>query len=212
MAYLSEDDDARRTLLRNVLTQSFTEDEMAVFRAVLTDGDVEAALAAAPAGYGDAWKTGVRALLAHHNDGDIRIAMNAGSIASSGDGIRAFFGRTHDDNGAIRIDVAEGATVTGGVAGIYVENAGHGLRIEKKYTSPAVQDANEDKGPDDLLTLAEHHDQIVTVNGTVTGRDGRGRAPRGRRRAHRRAYRQAGRRLFGPGGSREPPGPGGRLH
>ncbi len=169
VAYLSEDDDARRTLLRNVLTQSFTEDEMAVFRAVLTDGDVEAALAAAPAGYGDAWKTGVRALLAHHNNGDIRIAMNAGSITSSGDGIRAFFGRTHDDNGAIRIDVAEGATVTGGVAGIYVENAGHGLRIEKKYTSPAVQEANEDKGPDDLLTLAEHHDQIVTVNGTVTG-------------------------------------------
>ncbi len=169
VAYLSEDDDARRTLLRNVLTQSFTEQEMAVFRAVLTDGDVEAALAAAPTGYGDAWKTGVRALRAHHNNGDIRIAMNGGSITSSGDGIRAFFGRTHDDNGAIRVDVAEGATVTGGMAGIYVENAGHGLRIEKKYTSPAVQRENMDKGPDDMVTFAEHHDQIVRVDGTVTG-------------------------------------------
>ncbi len=167
--YLSEDDDARRTLLRNVLTQSFTEHEKAVFEAVLTDGDVEAALAAAPAGYGDAWKTGVRALRAHHNTGDIRIAMNGGSITSSGDGIRAFFGRTHDDNGAIRIDVAEGASVTGGMAGIYAENAGHGLRIEKKYTLPAVQEENEDKGPDDLVTFPKHHNQVVKVDGTVTG-------------------------------------------
>ena len=169
VAYLSEDDADRRMLLRNILTQSFTEHEAAVFRAVLTDGDVEAALAAAPAGYGDAWKAGVRALLARHNDGNIRIAMNGGSIVSSGDGIRAFFGRTHDDNGAIRISVAEGASVTGGVAGVYVENAGHGLRIEKKYTSPAVQALNEDLGPDDIVTIAEHHDQIVRVNGTVTG-------------------------------------------
>ena len=95
--------------------------------------------------------------------------MNGGSIASRGDGIRAFFGRTHDDNGAIRVNVAKGASVTGGMAGIYVENAGHGLSIEKKYTSPAVQEKNKDKGPDDLVTFPEHHDQIVTVNGTVTG-------------------------------------------
>ena len=169
VAYLSEDDAARRTLLRNILTQSFTEHEAAVFRAVLTDGDVEAALAAAPDSYGDAWKAGVRALLARHNDGNIRIAMNGGSIVSSGDGIRAFFGRTHDDNGAIRITVAEGASVTGGVAGIYAENAGHGLRIAKKYTSPAVQERNEQLGPDDLVTFPKHHDQIVEVHGTVTG-------------------------------------------
>ena len=169
VAYLSEDDAARRTLLRNILTQSFTEHEAAVFRAVLTDGDVEAALAAAPDSYGDAWKAGVRALLARRNDGNIRIAMNGGSIVSSGDGIRAFFGRTHDDNGAIRITVAEGASVTGGVAGIYVENAGHGLRIAKKYTSPAVQARNENLGPDDLVAFPKHHDQIVEVHGTVTG-------------------------------------------
>ena len=169
VAYLSEDDAARRTLLRNILTQSFTEHEMAVFRAVLTDGDVEAALAAAPDSYGDAWKAGVRALLARRNDGNISIAMNGGSIVSSGDGIRAFFGRTHDDNGAIRITVAEGASVTGGVAGIYAENAGHGLRIAKKYTSPAVQARNENLGPDDLVTFPKHHDQIVEVHGTVTG-------------------------------------------
>ena len=171
VAYLSEDDDARRTLLRNVLTQSFDEHEKAVFEAVLTGGDVEAALAAAPAGYGDAWKTGVRALLAHHNNGDIRIAMNAGSIASSGDGIRAFFGRTHASNGAIRVDVAEGATVTGGMAGIYVENAGQGLRIEKKYTSPEIQnqEANRKLGADALVTLEDHLNQVVRVDGTVTG-------------------------------------------
>ncbi len=171
VAYLSEDDAARRTLLRNILTQSFTEHEMAVFRAVLTDGDVEAALAAAPDSYGDAWKAGVRALLARHNDGNIRIAMNGGSIVSSGDGIRAFFGRTHDDNGAIEITVAEGASVTGGVAGIYAENAGHGLRVPMKYTAPAVQARarEEGLGPDDLVTFEKHHDQTVTVNGTVTG-------------------------------------------
>ena len=167
-AWLSEDSDARRTLLRNVLAQSLTAQEVAVLQAVATGGDVDAALAAVPDA-SDAYKTAVKALLANHNVGDIRIAMNGGSIASRGDGIRAWFARSHASNGAIDVTVAEGASVTGAVAGIYVANAGDGLRIEKKYTSPAVQNENEELGPDDLVTLSDHLDQVVRVQGTVTG-------------------------------------------
>ncbi len=166
--WLSEDSDARRTLLRNVLAQSLTAQEVAVFQAVATGGDVDAALAAVPDA-SDAYKTAVKALLANHNAGDIRIAMNGGSIASRGDGIRAWFARSHASNGAIDVTVAEGASVTGGMAGIYVANAGEGLRIEKKYTSPAIQNENENLGPDDLVTLSDHLDQVVRVRGTVTG-------------------------------------------
>ncbi len=168
VAWLSEDSDARRTLLRNVLAQSLTAQEVAVFQAVATGGDVDAALAAVPDA-SDAYKTAVKALLANHNVGDIRIAMNGGSIASSGDGIRAYYATPHENNGAIAVTVAEDASVTGAVAGIYAANAGEGLRIEKKYTSPAVQNANEELGADELVTLSDHLDQVVRVQGTVTG-------------------------------------------
>ena len=169
VAYLSEDDDARRTLLRNVLAQSFTEREVAVFRAVISGGDVEAALAAAPASYTDAWKDGVRELLKNHNVGNVRIAVNGGSIVSRGDGIRAYYGLPHENNGTIAVTVAEGASVIGGAAGIYVSGAGTGLRVEKKYTSQDIQNANEDLLPDAQVTLEDHLNQVVRVQGTVTG-------------------------------------------
>ncbi len=216
-AYLSADSDARRVLLRDILARSLSAAEQAVLEAVATGGDVNAALddASFSAGY----KAAVRALLDRYNAGDIRVAMNAGSIASSGDGIRAWYAAPHASNGAIdvtvaggasvtggragiyaanagtisvtvaagttvsggeegiyaanaggiAVTVAEGASVTGGEAGIYVANAGEGLRIEKKYTSTAIQDANEELGPDDLVTLSDHLDQVVRVQGTVTG-------------------------------------------
>ena len=166
-AYLGEDSDARRVLLRDILARSLSAAEQAVLEAVATGGDVNAALddASFSAGY----KAAVRALVDRYNAGDIRVAMNAGSIASSGDGIRAWYAAPHASNGAISVSVAGGASVTGAVAGIYVANAGEGLRIEKKYTSTAIQDANEELGPDDLVTLSDHLDQVVRVQGTVTG-------------------------------------------
>ena len=167
-AYLSADDARRRTLLRNVLALSFTDEEKAVFEALLRGGDVDAALAAVPDA-SDAYTTAVKALVGNHNTGDVRIAVNGGSIDSSGDGIRAWFARSHASNGGIEVIVAEGATVTGDAAGIYVANAGDGLRVEKKYTSPEVQDANEDLGADALVSFPDYLNQVVRVQGTVTG-------------------------------------------
>ena len=137
-AYLT----ANPAVLRNVLAQGFSEAEKAVLRAVVTDTGLTAALAGVT-GASDAWKGDVRALLNRHNVGDVRVAMTGGSIASRGDGIRAYYATPHDRNGAIGVTVAEDATVTGAVAGIYVANAGMGAeRILK---------------------------QSVTVDGMVTG-------------------------------------------
>ena len=167
VAYLSEDDAARRILLRDVLARDLSEAEQEVLEAVATGGDVDAALD--DASFSAEYKADVRALLERHNVGDIRIAMSGGTIASSGDGIRAWFARQHDKNGAIAVTVAEGASVTGGAAGIYVSGAGTGLRIEKKYASPAVQLANPDMGPDAYVDFPNYLDQVVRVQGTVTG-------------------------------------------
>ena len=169
VAYLSKDSDVHRGLLRDVLAQSLSEKEEAVLEAVATGGDVDAALD--DASFSDDYKTAVKALLERHNVGDVRVAMNAGSIASRGDGIRAWFAQQHDDNGAIAVTVAEGATVTGGAAGVYVSGAGTGLRVEKKYTSREVQEAeaNRDLGADALVSFPDYLDQVVRVQGTVTG-------------------------------------------
>ena len=169
--YLMEDSDARRTLLRDVLARGLSAAEKAVLQALVTDGgDLDAALDGVT-GATDAWKDEVRALLDNYNTGNIRVAMNGGSIDSGGDGIRAWYARQHDRNGAISVTVAEGASVTGGAAGVYVANAGAGLRIAKKYLTPdqAAQDENENLKPDDLVTLADYLNQVVRVDGTVTG-------------------------------------------
>ena len=166
-AYLSADDDRRRTLLRDILATSFTDEEKAVLQALLAGDGVSAALD--DASFSAEYKAAVRALAGNHNTGDIRVAMNGGSIDSSGDGIRAWFATPHAMNGGISISVAAGATVEGDMAGIYAANAGTGLSVAKKYTSPAVQNENDDLGADDLVTLPDYLDQVVMVQGTVTG-------------------------------------------
>ena len=147
VTYLSTDDDATRTLLRNVLAQSFTDAEKAVLRAAATNTGLDAALDDEDAGFSAAYKTAVKNLLNRRNVGDIRVAMTGGSIAASrGDGIRAYYATPNAMNGAISVTIAAGSTVTGGMAGVYVANAGEmgtgATRILK---------------------------QTVTVNGMVTG-------------------------------------------
>ena len=146
VTYLSTDDAATRTLLRNVLKYSLSEAEMAVLRAAVTDTGLDAALDDEDAGFSNAYKTAVKAFLDDFNVGDIRVAMNGGSIASRGDGIRAYYATPNDENGAIDVTIAAGTTVSGDMAGIYVANAGAmgtgAARILK---------------------------QTVTVNGMVTG-------------------------------------------
>ena len=134
---------ANPAVLRNVLLQGLSEAEKAVLRAVVTNTGLDAALDDADADFSDTYKMAVRALLNRYNTGDIRVAMNGGSIASRGDGIRAYYATPHAMNGAIAVTVAEGASVSGDMAGIYVANAG--------------------MGAGGIL------DQAVTVRGTVTG-------------------------------------------
>ena len=147
VTYLSTDDDATRTLLRNVLAQSFTDAEKAVLRAAATNTGLDAALDDEDAGFSAAYKTAVKNLLNRRNVGDIRVAMTGGSIAASrGDGIRAYYATPNAMNGAISVTIAAGSTVTGGMAGVYVANAG-------EMGSGATR----------ILK------QTVTVNGMVTG-------------------------------------------
>ena len=144
-AYLKVDDPARRGFLREILAEHLSEGETAVLRAVVTDTGLDAALAGVP-GASDDWKAAVRALLENRNVGDIRIAMNGGSIASRGDGIRAYYATPNAMNGAISVTIAAGSTVSGGMAGVYVANAGE-----------------MGSGAERILK------QTVTVNGMVTG-------------------------------------------
>ena len=144
--YLQTDDAPTRTLLRNILVQGLSEGETAVLKALAT-GDSAGLTTALDARddndmalFSDDYKTAVRALLNRYNPGNIKVAMNGGSIASRGDGIRAYYATQNDNNGAITVSVgvapdpdasagtpaATGteATVTGARTGIYVANAG----------------------------------------------------------------------------------------
>ena len=184
VAYLGTDDAVTRALLRNVLAQGLSDAEKEVLRAVAT-GDsagLTTALDDADAGFTDAYKTEVKALLDRYNVGNIRVNMTGGSIDSRGDGIRAYYATPHDMNGGIRVTVAAGTTVTGARAGIYVANAGKGLRIPKRYAPEAIRDlmVNEDAGEDDLIAIGgldaagddiatPYLNQLVEVAGTVTG-------------------------------------------
>ncbi len=175
VAYLRTDDAVTRVLLRDVLAQSLSDEEKAVLAAVATgdDAGLTTALDDADAGFSDDYKTAVRALLERRNVGDVRVNMTAGSIDSRGDGIRAYYATPHADNGGISVTVAEGASVTGAMAGVYVANAGPGLRLERKYTPGFA----EDDDPDELVAVTRGEgadevpllDQLVTVHGMVTG-------------------------------------------
>ncbi len=179
-AWLSANDAATRTLLRDVLAQGLSEAEKSILRAVAAGDDdaLEDALEAAgftddEADDDDYWSR-VKALLERYNVGDIRVAVTGGSIDSSrGDGVRAYYATPHANNGGIRVTVSAGARVTGAAAGVHVANAGPGLTLARKYTLDPVEGDN----PDELVAVtrgegadaAPLRNQIVTVAGTVTG-------------------------------------------
>ena len=134
--------------------------ERTVLEAVLTGGDVDAALAALPADYTDEWKNGVRQHAMSYNAGDVRVDVTSGTIVSEGHGIDARYTVRHERNGAIEVSVAGGATVTGGVAGIHVAGAGLGdLAMDSEWGRSLNLDA-------DVTGLRR---QFVSVHGTVTG-------------------------------------------
>ena len=122
--------------------------ERRLLEAVLTGGDLEAALAALPDSYADSYKTGIRLRATFFNEGDIRVDVTGGTIVSDGDGVYARYVLTNHRNGAISVNVADGANITGGRNGIYVGSAGAG---EGNFRA-----------------------QSVTVNGRVTGGTGSG--------------------------------------
>ena len=133
---------------RGGLGGTLSDDERTVLAAVLTGGDVEAALAALPADYTDNWKDGVRLRAMSYNAGDIQVDVTGGTITSEGDGVHARYVVPHDRNGAITVTVAAGAEITGGRHGIFVGGAGLAA------------------GNDGLRA------QTVTVNGVVMGGTG----------------------------------------
>ena len=148
----------RVTVMKQALRWAFTEQERAVLEA-LADGndanlatalnDLQVAVGTLPTEYRDR----VMEIAGYHNDGNIRIAVNAPSgmsgmniterIVSATDGVRAIFAFADDNNGSIEVTVGQGAEITGGRAGIYVANAGIGSDGVRK--------------------------QHVKVHGTVTG-------------------------------------------
>ena len=148
VTYLRGDNNAVRGLLRNLLRRTLSDKEKAVLAALATgDGDgLTAALDDTEAGFSNAYKTAVRALLNRYHVGNIDVAMTGGSIDSRGDGIRAYYATPNANNGAISVTVADGASVTGARAGIHVANAGA-----------------MGTGAERILK------QTVEVNGTVTG-------------------------------------------
>ncbi len=138
VTYLSTDNGATRTLLRNVLAQGLSDDEKAILRAVATNDGVDAALTAAgfsddASDDSDYWSL-VKALLDRHNLDDIRVSMTAGSIASRGDGIRAYYATPHADNGGIDVTIGAGVSVTAAKAGVYVANAGGDVTVSNSGT------------------------------------------------------------------------------
>ena len=124
--------------------------ERAVLAAALTGGDLDAALAALPATYTEAWKDEVRRRAAGYNVGDIRVDVTGGTIASDGDGVDARYVLAHDRNGAIAVTVADGAEIAGERHGLYLGGAGLAA------------------GNGNL------RDQTATVNGMVMGGTGAG--------------------------------------
>ncbi len=178
-------------ILRNVLRRGLSAQERAVLEALWMGGDVDAALAASGSGYTDEWKNRVKARRDNYNVGDIRVAVNGGSIASDGDGVRAWYALPHDRNGAIDVTVAEGASVTGDVAGIYVANAGLGADGFAKQTVTVAgmvtggtdaavhlkgggritveQTGQVNAGSSSRAILSEAGNLHVTVAGTVMG-------------------------------------------
>ena len=136
VTYLRGNSNAVRGLLRNLLRQTLSAKEQAVLAALAT-GDSDGltdALDDADAGFSNAYKTAVRALLNRYHVGNIDVAMTGGTIASRGDGIRAYYATPNANNGAISVSVAAGTTVTADRAGIWVANAGGDVTVSNSGT------------------------------------------------------------------------------
>ncbi len=134
LAAIAEDDrteEQQATLDRQAL---LSPAERAALEAVLTGGDLEAALGALPAAYADAWKDTLRAHAASYNAGDVRVDIAGGTITADGDGVHARYAVPHERNGGIAVSVAEGARVRGGVNGISVSGGGLGSGGSRKQS------------------------------------------------------------------------------
>ena len=164
VAWLKTRDD-RPEIMKRALRYAFTDEEAAVFRALVDGDDPTAALDALQTARGgagnlpDNYRRDVMEIAGYYNVGDIRVAVNGGSIDASGDGVRAGYIWPNNRNGRIDIAVAEGATVAGGAAGIHVANAGMGEIAADSAWGRALYLAGD-------VTLRR---QFVTVHGAVTG-------------------------------------------
>ena len=121
-------------------------------------------------------------IVAIRHAGSGAISVTSGTINAGGQGVRARYKTAAANNGRIDVKVAAGTTVTGGTAGIFVENAGEGLRIPKNYAPKAIREleANKAAGEDALIEVGglntaentittRYRNQLVTVEGTVIG-------------------------------------------
>jgi len=132
--------------------------ERAVLESMYGTGDLETALAALPSAYTDDYKNTVRWYDGAYNDADLRVDVrNNGIIESAtGDGIRLIRRWVRDRNGAARVVIHEGGSITAHRYGIRMRGAG----MDAAYALGDFQ------GP-----LRKH---FVTVHGRVvsTGPEG----------------------------------------
>ncbi len=161
-AILAIDEASRTTQQKATLAAQalLSAAERTVLEAALTGGDLEAALAALPAAYADDWKNEVRRLAASYNAGNIRVDVTGGTITAGGDGVHARYVLEHDGNGAIMVNVAEGAEIAGERAGVFVSGAGLG-RLGRDDPTGLALGLTEDE--------EELRRQFVTVRGRVRG-------------------------------------------
>jgi len=137
---------------------TLSAEERAVLESMYGTGDLETALAALPSAYTDDYKNTVRWYDGAYNDADLRVDVrNNGIIESAtGDGIRLIRRWVRDRNGAARVVIHEGGSITAHRYGIRMRGAG----MDAAYALGDFQ------GP-----LRKH---FVTVHGRVvsTGPEG----------------------------------------
>ena len=61
--------------------------------------------------YTNEWKAQVQEFAGSRSAGDIRVEVTGGTITADGDGIQARYLVRHEGNGAVSVDVDEGASV-----------------------------------------------------------------------------------------------------
>ena len=157
--------DDRATIMTEALQFSFTDEEAAVFQALVDGNDPTAALDALQTARGgagnlpDDYRRDVMEIAGYYNVGDIRVAVNGGSIDASGDGVRVGYVWPNNRNGRIDLTVAEDVSVIGGAAGVHLAGAGMGEIAADSTWGRELY----------LRENTRLRQQFVTVNGTVTG-------------------------------------------